>query len=162
MFRFPILLAYLFSLWKWLLTILWVMSVYKVCVKNLGKHSLFLPYREFRGYLARWSFSRSTCEMTDWYNSSNSNHVLHMWPFHGFLYSQASRKTALIFITSLIFSPISHTHHLQLNLHKYREMIDWITTKFGMELKPTKASWKSQLYTLNSPSKFLKLAVSYY
>jgi len=27
-------------------------------------------------------------------------------------------------------------------------MIDWITTKFGTKLKPTKASWKSQLYNL--------------
>ena len=43
-------------------------------------------------------------------------------------------------------SPISHTHPLQLNLYKYKEMIDWITTKFGTELKPTKTSWKSQLY----------------
>ena len=27
-------------------------------------------------------------------------------------------------------SPISHTHPLQINPHKYREMIEWITTKF--------------------------------
>ena len=43
-------------------------------------------------------------------------------------------------------SPISHTHPLQLNSHKYKEMIEEITIKFGTELKPTKASWKSQLY----------------
>jgi len=35
-------------------------------------------------------------------------------------------------------SPIFHTHPLQLNPQKYREMIDYITTKLGMELKPTK------------------------
>ena len=45
--------------------------------------------------------------------------------------------------------PISHTHPLQINPHKYREMIECITTKFGTELKPTKASWKSQLYNLS-------------
>ena len=28
-------------------------------------------------------------------------------------------------------------------------MIEEITIKFGMELKPTQASWKSQLYTFN-------------
>ena len=28
-------------------------------------------------------------------------------------------------------------------------MIDRITNKFGIELKPTKASWKSQLYNLD-------------
>ena len=28
-------------------------------------------------------------------------------------------------------------------------MIECITTKFGTELKPTKASWKSQLYNLS-------------
>ena len=43
-------------------------------------------------------------------------------------------------------SPISHTYSLQINPHKYREMIDKNTTKFGTQLKPTKASWKSQLY----------------
>ena len=46
-------------------------------------------------------------------------------------------------------SPISYTHPLQINPHKYREMIDEITIKFGTELKPTKASWKSQLYKKN-------------
>ena len=42
-------------------------------------------------------------------------------------------------------SPISHTHHLQINPHKYSEMIEEITIKFGTELKQTKASWKLQL-----------------
>ena len=44
-------------------------------------------------------------------------------------------------------SPISHTYLLQINRHKQREMIEENTIKFGTELKPTKASWKSQLYT---------------
>ena len=50
---------------------------------------------------------------------------------------------------TLDFSPISHTHPLQINPHKYSEMIEEITIKFGTELKPTKASWKSQLYKNN-------------
>ena len=46
-------------------------------------------------------------------------------------------------------------------------MIDKNTTKFGMELKPTKASWKSQLYNLplwlfydKTPKQTLDLNVS--
>ena len=46
-------------------------------------------------------------------------------------------------LLTLDFSPISHNHSLQLNPHKYREMIEEITIKFGIELKPIKASWKS-------------------
>ena len=45
-------------------------------------------------------------------------------------------------------SPISYTHPLKINPHKYREMIEEITIKFGTKLKPTKASWKSQLYRI--------------
>ena len=43
-------------------------------------------------------------------------------------------------------SSISHAHPLQINPHKYKKMIEENTTKFGTELKTTKASWKSQLY----------------
>ena len=46
-------------------------------------------------------------------------------------------------------------------------MIEEITIKFGMELKPTKASWKSQLYNLpfwlfrdKTPEQILDLNVS--
>ena len=46
----------------------------------------------------------------------------------------------------LDFSQISHTHPLQINPHKYREMIEENTIKFGTELKPTQVNWKSQLY----------------
>ena len=113
------------------------MKVYIVCVKNLGKHSLFLPNKEFHRYLVRWPFSWSTCEMTGWQDSSNSNYVLHTWPFREFLYSWASRETTLIIIAFLIL-------HQSLTLIPYN--IDWITTKLGMELQPTTASWKSQLY----------------
>ena len=140
-----------FSLWKTLFTISWVTRVYIVCVKNLVKHFSFLSNREFHGYLARWPFSRSTCKMTGWHDSLSSSHVLHMWPFCGLLYSRASHELVVICTDLhciLDFSPISHIHPLQLNLHKYREMIDWITTKFGMELKLTKASWKSRLYII--------------
>ena len=47
----------------------------------------------------------------------------------------------------LDFSQISHAHPLQINSHKYKKMIEEITIKFDTELKQTKASWKSQLYT---------------
>ena len=43
-------------------------------------------------------------------------------------------------------SPISHTYPLQENPHKYVEIIEEITIKFGTELKPIQVSWKLQLY----------------
>ena len=42
-------------------------------------------------------------------------------------------------LLTLDFSPIFHTHFLQLNPHKYREMIEENIIKFGTELKLTKA-----------------------
>jgi len=79
-------------------------------------HTLFLLDKEFRRYFVRWLFSRSTCEMIGWHDSSASNHVLHTWSFHENLYSRASRKTTLIFIASLILHqsltliPYNQTH----------------------------------------------------
>ena len=68
-----------------------------------------------------------------------------MWPFAGY----SSRELVTHCIDSslkLDFSPISHTHPLQINTHKYRETNEEITIKFGTKLEPTQASWKSQLY----------------
>ena len=64
-------------------------------------------------------------------------------------FSRASRKLVMNCANSslkLNSSPISYTYPLQINLHTYRKMIEEITIKFGMELKPTQASWKSQFY----------------
>ena len=86
--------------------------------------------------------------LTIWHDSSASSHMLHMWPFT----SYSSRELVANCTDpslKLNSSPISHTHPLQINPHKYREMIEEITIKFGMKLKPTKASWKSQLYIIN-------------
>ena len=86
--------------------------------------------------------------LTTSHDFSASSHVLHTWPFTGY----SSRKLVVNCTDSslmLDFSPISHTHFLQINSHKYREIIEEITIKFGTELKPTKASWKSQLYIYN-------------
>ena len=94
------------------------------------------------------------CEMaflanlTIWHDSSASSHVLHMWPFA----SYSSRKLVANCTNpslKLNSSPFSHTHPLQINPHKYKEMIEEITIKFSMKLKPTKASWKSQLCIFN-------------
>ena len=57
-------------------------------------------------------------------------------------------RNPFVQLLKLDSSPISHTHPLQINPHKYREIIEEIIIKFGTELKPTKASWKSQLYNL--------------
>ena len=75
---------------------------FNLTVKNLERHFSFLPNREFRGYLTRWPFLRSTCQMTSWHDSLTSSHVLHMWLFHKLLYSLASHETTLIFIARLI------------------------------------------------------------
>ena len=83
--------------------------------------------------------------LTVWHDSSASSHVLYTWSFEGY----SSRKLVTNFTDLLLkldSSLISHTHPLQLNPHKYREMIEENTIKFNTELKPTKASWKSQLY----------------
>ena len=64
---------------------LWVSRVYIVWVKNLVKEINFLPNREFRGFFAGWPFSRNTREtltnLTTWYDSSASSHMLHTWLF---------------------------------------------------------------------------------
>ena len=115
-------------------------------VKNLVKHFIFLPNRMYREYLARWPFSRNTRELDNWRDFSTSSHVLHTWPFRGLLFSRASDELVANYTDSslkLDSLPISHTHPLQINTHKHREIIEEITIKFGMELKPTKASWKS-------------------
>ena len=39
-------------------------------------------------------------------------------------------------------------------------MIEEITIKFGMELKPTQASWKSQLYMVYSKCYFVKKTIN--
>ena len=97
---------------------------------------------------------RVPCEMaflanlTAWHDSSVFSHVLYTWPFTIY----PSRKLVANYTSSslkLDSSPISHTHPLQINSHKYKEMIEEIIIKFVTELKPTEASWKSQLYSYN-------------
>ena len=85
--------------------------------------------------------------MTAWYDSLASSHVFHTWPFAGYPYCELVTNCTGSSL-KLDFSPISHTHPLQINSHKYKEMIEENKIKFGMKLKPTKASWKSQLYNL--------------
>ena len=85
--------------------------------------------------------------LTAWNDSLTSSYVLYTWHFAG--YSSCELVTNCTESSlKLNSSPISHNHSLQLNPHKYREMIEEITIKFGIELKPIKASWKSQLYNL--------------
>ena len=124
------------------------MSIYIVWVKNLVNQLNFLPNRMFRKYLTRQSFSRSTWEMIGWHDSSTSSHVFHTWPFCGLLSRELVANCTDSSLT-LDSSPISRTHPLQINLHKYRKMIEEIKIKFGTEIKPTKANWKSQLYKNN-------------
>ena len=96
----------------------------------------------------RCPFSRSTREMTCWHDSLASSHVLHTRPFCGILSREllANCTNLLLMLDS---SLISYTHPLQLNPHKYKKMIEEFKIKFGTELKPTKASWKSQLYIID-------------
>ena len=70
-----------------------------------------------------------------------------MWPFT--IYSCELVTNCIGPSLKLDSSPISHTYPLQINSHKYREMIEEIIIKFVTELKPTDASWKSQLYNYN-------------
>ena len=75
--------------------------------------------------------------------------MLHTWPFCKLLFLRASCELVASCTNSslkLDSSPITHTDLLQINPHKYWEMIKEIAIKFSTELKPTKASWKSQLY----------------
>ena len=101
----------------------------------------------FHWCLARWPFSRSTRKMTSWHDSSASSHVLYTWPFRWLLSRELITNCADSSLT-LDSSPISYTHPLQINPRKYKEITEEITIKFVTELKPTKASWKSQLYNL--------------
>ena len=85
--------------------------------------------------------------MTGWHDSSASILVLYSWPFRRLLSHELVANCTDSSLT-LEFSPISHSHPLQINLHKYKEKIKEIIIKFGTELKPIKASWKSQLYRI--------------
>ena len=71
-----------------------------------------------------------------------------MWPFA----SYSSRELVANCTNSslkLDSSPISNTHPLEINPHTYRKMIEEITIKFDTELKPTQASWESQIYKVD-------------
>ena len=105
-----------------------------------------MPNRIFCGYPTRWPFLQNTRELDSlaWLFNFQSC-AIHMWPFVSYSFHKLvvnCTDSSLKFDSSLI----SHTHRLQINPHKYREMIEEMTIKFGTELKPTKASWKSQLY----------------
>ena len=71
-----------------------------------------------------------------------------MWPFASYSSCELVANCTNPSL-KLDSSSISHTHPLQINPHKYREMIEKITIKFGTKLNPTKASWKSQLYIID-------------
>ena len=123
------------------------MRVFIVWVKNLVKHFIFLPNKEFRGYLVEWPFLWNTRELDNlaWLFNFQSCASL-------VVFLQVTSRELIANCTDsslkLDSSLISHTHPLQLNPNTYREMIEEITIKFGTELKPTQVSWKSQLYTL--------------
>ena len=69
--------------------------------------------------------------LTVWQDSSASSHVLHTWPFVGYSSCELIANCIDLFLT-LDSSPISHTHPLQLNPHKYKEMNEEITIKLDM------------------------------
>ena len=61
--------------------------------------------------------------LTTWHVFLASSHVLHTCPFVGYF----SRKLFTNYTDSsleLDSSPISYTHHLQINQHKYRKIIE--------------------------------------
>ena len=66
------------------------MSVYIVCVKKIGKHFFIFAKQRVLRVPHEMAFLASTHKMTSWHDSSASSYVLHMWPFRGFFYSQAS------------------------------------------------------------------------
>ena len=100
----------------------------------------------FHGNLARWPFSQSTSKMIGRHDSSTSSHVLHTWPFHELLLASFS-QSPLIHLLKLDSSLISRTHPSQKKTHIHtKKMIENITIKFGMKLKPIQDGWKSQLY----------------
>ena len=70
--------------------------------------------------------------MIGWHDSSAFNHVLQTWPFRRYLYSQASRETALIFIACLIFHQLNtkpdtiKSHKIQgNNLLQLQHFLSW-------------------------------------
>ena len=80
-----------------------------------------------------------------WHDSMHSSHVLYTWLFR----ELASRKLQMFFILSLSLHTLSHSSLTIKNPHKYKEIwLNKITIKFGMELKPTQNSCKSQLYRI--------------
>ena len=75
---------------------------------------------------------------------------------HGKSSCELPVKTPLIFNDVLSFHTLSHTQPIQRNPTKNIEYIrlNKITIKFGMELKPTQNSCKSQLYKINKTQIF--------
>ena len=118
--------------------------------KDLVKQNItFLPNREFYEYLAGWPFSRDTHE------NLQPGMTLHLPVmcstcgfFAGKLLARHSRNS-LIHPLKLEFS-----HSLTSILYNWKPtyiqgyMIEEITIKFGLELKPTQNSCKLQLYNL--------------
>ena len=100
-------------------------------VKNLVKHSFFFFFFFF--------FQTET--FVDTSRDGISHEVLvNLTTWHD---SSASHELVVNFTDLLLIldsSPISHTYPLKINPHKYREMIEEMTIKFGTKLKTTKAS----------------------
>ena len=124
------------------------MMVHIVWVKNLVKHFFFFQTEGFTDTSQDGISRKVLTNLTAWHDSSVSSHVLHTWLFTSYSSYELVANCTNSSLT-LDSSPISHTHPLQINRHKYIQMIEEITIKFGTELKPTKTSWKSQLYIYN-------------
>ena len=78
--------------------------------------------------------------------------ALHMALFTGKLLtrqSQASHEIHLFIFWSLSLHNLSHSSLTIKPTYIQSKMIEEITIKFGMKLKPTQHSWKSQLYNLS-------------
>ena len=105
--------------------------------------------RMFRGYLVGMPYSQDTCEnQLSWLFVFQSC-VEHMLHFAGSLLTSYPRKHLWSWMSLESSHSLSHTT-FTMKSHKNTgyKRLNKITIKFGMELKPTQISCKSQLYSL--------------
>ena len=107
------------------------MMVHIVWVKNLVKHFFFFQTEGFTDTSQDGISRKVLTNLTAWHDSSVSSHVLHTWLFTSYSSYELVANCTNSSLT-LDSSPISHTHPLQINPHKYIEMIEEITIKFGL------------------------------
>ena len=129
-----------------LLTILWVMWVYIVCVKKWGNAHFKTSRQRVSRVTCGLAKSRNNLRNTVWQKTVHIPSCTSCVAFRRFSIHEPVASKLWTSLSSQVFTKLSHSI-LILNPTNIQGN-DWINIiKFDTELKPTKHSWKSQLNT---------------